>query len=90
MTGNLSAWALYALAQKPGLQARLREELRDLPETPSQDDLNALPLLDAVVREALRLHPPVGYVTRTAVSDDVIPLSIPIKDASGAMVSEVQ
>ena len=61
---NATSWALFALAQKPGLQARMREELRALPDNPSQDDLNTLPLLDAVVREALRLHPPVGYHLR--------------------------
>lgn len=38
------------------------------------DDLNSLPYLDAVVREVLRLYPPVSSTLRVATKDDVVPL----------------
>jgi cytochrome P450 len=46
-----------------------------LADTPSMDELNSLPYLDAVVRESLRLHPPVPRGVRVAVRDDVLPVS---------------
>lgn len=38
------------------------------------DQLNALPYLDAFVKEVLRLYPPVVVTSRTAYKDDVIPV----------------
>jgi len=88
-TSTATAWCLFALSQQPGLQSRLRDELHTLPETPSQDALGALPLLDSVVREALRLYAPLAYMSRTCVKDDIIPLSVPITDRNGALRSEI-
>ena len=54
-------WALFALAQKPETQQKLRDELLAVPtETPDMDDLNALPYLDAVIHEGLRLFATLG------------------------------
>ncbi|KAK1234630.1 hypothetical protein PQX77_002169, partial [Marasmius sp. AFHP31] len=47
------------------------------------DQLNALPYLDAVVRETLRLLAPVQATIREATRDDVIPLSQPFVDQYG-------
>ena len=47
------------------------------------DDLNALPYLDAFVRETLRVHAPVPSSLRVATQDDVIPLEHPVKDEHG-------
>jgi cytochrome P450 len=53
-------WALFALTQNPMAQARLREELLSIPtDRPTMDELNALPYLDCVVRETLRMYAPV-------------------------------
>lgn len=59
-------WALIELAKKPEKQAKLREELAQFGATdPTWDQLvSALPYLDSVVLEILRLHPPVGETTR--------------------------
>ncbi|KAJ7664450.1 cytochrome P450 [Mycena polygramma] len=75
------AWELYALAAHPDIQRKLRAELLGVAtETPTLDQLHALPYLDSVVREALRLHSPVTYSGRQAVKDDVLPLSKPYTD----------
>ena len=52
-------------------------------DSPTMDELNALPYLDAVVRETLRHHAPVAATTRVAVQDDVIPLDTPLTDRNG-------
>ena len=47
------------------------------------DELNALPYLDHVVRETMRLHPPVPSTMRVATRDDVMPLERPVEDEDG-------
>jgi cytochrome P450 len=86
---------IYALSLQPDMQARLRSEVlgRPIPSTSmdnvplSTDELAALeklPLLEAVVRETLRLHPPVPTVARVATKDDTVPLGGSVVDIFGA------
>jgi hypothetical protein len=51
------------------------------------DAIDALPYLDAVVRETLRLHPPVHSTIRVATQTDSIPLSSPIVLRDGTRVN---
>lgn len=51
------AWTLYLLAKHPHVQADLAAELCSLPDGAGFEALDALPLLDAVVKESLRLYP---------------------------------
>ena len=68
------------------MQDKLRKELLGLPtETPTMDELNSLPYLDAVVREIARVHPPVPETIRVAMKDDVLPLNSPITDKNGVV-----
>ncbi|KAF7324444.1 Cytochrome P450 [Mycena venus] len=84
-------WALIELARQPEKQAKLREEITQFGATdPTWDQLgSALPYLDSVVLETLRLHPPVGETTRQAIVDDVVPVSEPITTASGKVVDSI-
>jgi cytochrome P450 len=93
-TSTLLSWALFALAQRPDVQAALRAECRAhaLPvgahgNAPFDADalaaFDGLPLLDAVLRETLRLHAPVSTIGRAPVRDDVVPLSAPFVDRDG-------
>lgn len=78
-TSVATTWALYALAQYPDVQRKLRDELLAAPTSnPSMDELNALSYLDSVVRESLRFYSPVPATRRIAMKDDVIPLAEPI------------
>ena len=52
-------------------------------DTPTMDELNALPYLDMVVRETLRLDPPVPTTIRVPMQDDVIPVDLPFIDRNG-------
>ncbi|KAJ7670074.1 cytochrome P450 [Mycena polygramma] len=83
-TSTAVTWALFALTQHPDIQTRLREELQGVEtDWPTMDELNALPFLDCVVRETLRVHAPVPKTGRIALRDDVVPLATPYTDTKG-------
>ncbi|KAA1468405.1 cytochrome P450 [Dentipellis sp. KUC8613] len=54
------------------------------------DTLDALPFLDAVVRETLRLSPPVHGTIRVATADDHIPLSQPTVLRDGTATTHIR
>lgn len=90
-------WWLWELAKSPGWQSRVREEIRSTRakvagrgETEfSVNDLDDMPLMNATLKEALRLHPIVLHLEREAGQDDVIPLAHPIVTQSGDLISEI-
>ena len=85
------AWTLFALSLNPAVQAMLRAELRTCPtDMPTTDQLNALPYLEGVVREVLRLYAPVSSTHRIAMEDAVIPLQKPFKDSRGIIQSSIR
>ncbi|OJA09059.1 hypothetical protein AZE42_04725 [Rhizopogon vesiculosus] len=85
-TSTATTWALYALCLRPDIQTKLREELLTVEtDTPSMDELMALPYLDAVVRETLRVHAPVPSTVRIAMKDDILPLDTPFTDKYGVV-----
>jgi cytochrome P450 len=93
-TATLLTWTLFQLSLHPEIQAELRAECRarPLPSTAAQGndpldvaELERAPLLDAVLRETLRANAPVSESGRVAVRDDMLPLSSPITDKSGAV-----
>ncbi|KAF8831836.1 hypothetical protein HHX47_DHR1000928 [Lentinula edodes] len=78
------AWTLYELSLNVRLQNELREEVTAaVLGDPSYDDLTSnLPLLDAVLREVLRLHPPILENHHEAAETISVPLSEPIAGTS--------
>ncbi|CAB4433314.1 unnamed protein product [Rhizophagus irregularis] len=69
------SWALYLLAQHPHEQDKLREELvKAFPDksnfNPTYDEINSLEYLNCVIKENLRLIPPVPVVSRFNVKDE--------------------
>ncbi|KAH9847043.1 cytochrome P450 [Lenzites betulinus] len=90
-TSTGTTWCLYALTQALDVQKKLREELLSVEtDTPTMDELMALPYLDAVVRECLRLHAPVPRSMRVAQKDDVIPLGTPVIDRYGNTLDHIE
>ena len=59
-------------------------------ETPSMEELNALPYLEHVVREILRYHSVVGGTVRVASQDDIVPLDEPFTDKYGKVHDRIQ
>ncbi|KAJ7272933.1 cytochrome P450 [Mycena rebaudengoi] len=85
-TSTAMTWALFALTQNKAAQTRLRDELLAVSnDNPTMDDLNALPYLDCVVRETLRVYAPVPRTSRIAKRDDVVPLDTPFTDIDGLL-----
>ena len=90
-TSGATMWCLFALSQAADVQRKLRAELLAVgTDTPTMDELNALPYLDAVVRETMRVHAPVPSSIRIATRDDVIPLSTPYVDVHGQVHDAVR
>jgi cytochrome P450 len=52
--------------------------------------LDRLPLLDAVLRETLRMYPPVQNNLRLATHDTSVPVAKPFVDAKGTVHDSIQ
>ncbi|KAG9010599.1 hypothetical protein FRB95_003451 [Tulasnella sp. JGI-2019a] len=89
-TATAMSWGLYWLAKAPSLQSKLREEVLAVPnDSPSMDELNSLPYLNNVVKELLRLTPPIPTGRRIAALDTVIPLAQSVIDKNGKEINEI-
>ncbi|KAG8720037.1 Lanosterol 14-alpha-demethylase [Ceratobasidium sp. 394] len=78
-----SSWALLHLADRPDIAEKLYEEqvktfgnqdgtLRPL----TYEEMKDLPVLSAVIRETLRMHPPIHSIIRKCIGDMVVPASL--------------
>ncbi|KAJ7724643.1 cytochrome P450 [Mycena metata] len=82
---------LHIIAQNPDIQDKLRAEILSYPETMDHDTIVGLPYLDAVIRETMRLYPPVTpAITRQAVEDTVMPLSKPVTGVDGTIMDTIK
>ncbi|VDB99462.1 unnamed protein product [Peniophora sp. CBMAI 1063] len=96
-TGTTISWWLYELSCHPDWQHRVREEVRAMrskfrergDEELAISDLESMSVMQATLKEAMRLHPIVWLLNRTAGQDDVIPLSTPILTQSGDKISSI-
>ena len=67
-TSNALCRILHLLARHPDVQDNLRREVTEAYAQRgnlNHDELLALPYLDAVCKETLRLYPPVSFLFRT-------------------------
>ncbi|KAK0438178.1 cytochrome P450 [Desarmillaria tabescens] len=92
-TATTTAWILYELSRHPHIQSQIREEILQTRERCQGDltsnDYDSMPLLNAVIKETLRIHPFVTTLIRLAAQDDVIPLSEPIIALDGSVMSDI-
>ena len=79
-TANALAWTWYLLSQSPDVEVKLHEEIDRVlgGRTPTIADIPALPYVEKVVTESMRLYPPAWIIGRRAleeypVGDHVIP-----------------
>ncbi|XP_020824985.1 cytochrome P450 4F3-like isoform X1 [Phascolarctos cinereus] len=77
-TASGISWVLYNLAQHQEHQDHCRQEIQELlrgrqPEEIEWDDLAQMPFLTMCIKESLRLHPPVGMVSRCCTKDIQLP-----------------
>jgi cytochrome P450 len=95
------SWTLSALAQHANIESQLRVELRAFPlpaaaannvllDADTLAELDKMPLLDAVVREGLRVPAPVQKAGRVTTEDTAIRLARPFADRAGALQREIR
>ncbi|GIK64341.1 MAG: cytochrome P450 [Chloroflexota bacterium] len=68
-TANALNWAWYLLAQHPDIEAKLHSELDAVLQgnPPTFADLKRLPYTEMVMKEAMRLYPPVWSMSRQVI-----------------------
>jgi len=73
-TANALTWTLYLLARHPEAAERLSAEVDAVlgDRVPNSEDLTALPFTERVIREAMRLYPPIWAIERRAIEEDAI------------------
>ncbi|KAB8252648.1 cytochrome P450 [Aspergillus flavus] len=75
-TACLLSWTFHCLARHPDVLGRLNVEIASVVGTNTdltRDDFKRMPYLDQVLREVLRLYPPVPVNTRTAHKTTILP-----------------
>lgn len=71
-TSTLLEWTMNELMRNPKTLQKLRDEVRQVTQGKSdvtEDDLEHMPYLKAVLKESLRLHSPVPLLPREAMKD---------------------
>ena len=76
---------------------RVRDEIRTMrrkivergDEDFTMGDLEGMRVMQATLKEAMRLHPILWTVGRFASQDDVIPLAVPITTKSGRQLASI-
>jgi cytochrome P450 len=78
---------MQRLGQHPEWQQRLREQAASLPDAPTLDQLDSLTDVDLVMKECLRLLPPVPVLARQAVKEtEVLGHRVPAGRLTAVMV----
>ena len=68
------SWTWMLLSQHPDVEQRLWAELREVlnGRSPTMEDIPRLPYTDRVLKESMRLYPPVWAVVRNPIEDCTI------------------
>ena len=73
-TASMLNWTWFLLANHPQVEAKLHAELDSLPDEaePTLQNMETLHYAHNVLREALRLYPPVWVISRRTIEADVL------------------
>ncbi len=73
-TASALNWTWYLLGEHPEVEARLHAEIDASEEAavPSLQAMEALPYTNKVIREAMRLYPPVWVISRRTIEADTL------------------
>lgn len=73
-TANALTWTFYLLSLHPEIEAQLRAEVVNVlgNRAPTLEDLPRLGFTRNVIKESMRLYPPIWIVERRVVADDVV------------------
>ncbi|KAJ6551238.1 cytochrome P450 [Mycena capillaripes] len=85
-TATTLAFGLLELARNPEFQEKLREEVNTRQGNVVYD---SLPLLNAFIKEVLRVYPAAAMRERVALEDEIIPLSEGILTTTGHRITQI-
>ncbi|KAJ7506145.1 cytochrome P450 [Mycena galericulata] len=89
-TANTMALGLLELASHPDFQNQLRAEIHStLGGSHSDVAYDNMPLLNAFIKEVLRMYPAGALADRVAVSDTIIPLRESIVTSTGERITAI-
>ncbi|VDB83332.1 unnamed protein product [Peniophora sp. CBMAI 1063] len=96
-TASSLTWWFLELARNPSWQTRVREEVRAARQKLadagvdefSLSDLEGMTVMQATLKESMRLHPIVPTLFRVAGQDEVLPLQHPIVGEDGQKMSSI-
>ncbi|KAI1823938.1 cytochrome P450 [Xylaria intraflava] len=94
-TTSVLTYLFLELSRRPAVVAAIREEIFSVGDDPSWEDLRNMRYLNWVLKEALRLNPPVATNQRQAVRDTVLPKGggadgmLPVLVKAGATVQYI-
>ncbi|KAJ7205211.1 cytochrome P450 [Mycena pura] len=89
-TANTLAFALIELARNPQFQDHLRAEIHAAVGTdPTNIPYESMPLLNAFIKETLRLYPAEPASDRIALEDVVLPLSESVATTAGERIKQI-
>lgn len=73
-TASTLTWTTHLLMQHPAIQAKVKAEIDAVlsGQTPTFESVARLPYTRMALQESMRLYPPVWWLPRTAVEDDII------------------
>lgn len=88
-TSNALMWTWYLLSQHPNVMERLRDEVTDVlgDRNPTLADLRELPYVEMVIKEAMRVYPPVYALNGRLANEDVEIVGHTIPKGSYVLVS---
>ncbi|MEO5969065.1 MAG: cytochrome P450 [Bdellovibrionia bacterium] len=71
-TSQTLSWTWYLLARNPEVEKKLQAELQTVLQgrVPSMEDISKLHYTKMVLKEAMRLYPPIPVISRTPIQDD--------------------
>ncbi|KAJ6477923.1 cytochrome P450 [Mycena vitilis] len=88
-TANTLAFGLMELARHPDFQDKLRAEIVGASASARNAAYDSMPLLNAFLKEILRLYPAVPLLDRVAMQDTVLPLSQSVTTLTGERVNQI-
>ncbi|HLY26698.1 MAG TPA: cytochrome P450 [Aggregatilineales bacterium] len=73
-TANAMTWTWYLLSQHPEVEAKLHEEWTRVlgNRAPELQDLRQLEYTEMVIKESMRLYPPIPFIQRQALEDTTL------------------
>ncbi|KAJ7808494.1 cytochrome P450 [Mycena leptocephala] len=87
-TANTLTFTLLELARQPSLQQELRAEIHGH-VTIKLHGYDDMPLLNAVIKEALRMYPATPFTDCVAAQDTIVPITGGVRTSTGEILTEI-